>query len=175
MLAAYLRRLDAAGARTSTAGAAATLRAMITVSDNNAADAIYSSLGDEPIEAAARAAGARTVDVRGYWSETYLSAEDGARFMRRVRTVVPRRFRRFAMGLLAGHHGRAALGDPGGGEEPLAHLVQGRLEDDGPRSADTPGGASPPQDTGGSRSPSSPTGCPACPRAPRRSRGSPGG
>jgi hypothetical protein len=101
MLAAYLRRLDAAGASLDS-GAAATLRSMITVSDNNAADAIYSSLGDEPIEAAARAAGADTVDVRGYWSETYLSAEDGARFMRRIRAVVPRRFRRFAMGLLAG-------------------------------------------------------------------------
>jgi beta-lactamase class A len=101
MLVAYLRHLDAAGEDLDS-GAAATLRSMITVSDNNAADAIYSSLGDGPIEIAARAAGADTVDARGYWSEAYLSAEDGARFMRRVRALVPRRFRPFAMGLLAG-------------------------------------------------------------------------
>jgi beta-lactamase class A len=101
MLAAYLRELAKSGEALDP-GTAATLEQMITYSDNNASDAIYSSLGDEPIEAAARAAGSDTVDAQGYWSETYLSAEDGARFMHRVRAVVPRRFRRFAMGLLAG-------------------------------------------------------------------------
>ena len=101
MLAAVLRRLAAAGEELD-GGTAATLRAMITVSDNRAAESIYASLGDDPIEAAARAGGAGGVDVRGWWSETYLGANDAARFMRRVRRVVPGRFREFAMGLLAG-------------------------------------------------------------------------
>ncbi len=101
MLAAILRRLGAAREELDEA-TAATLRAMITVSDNRAAESIYARLGDGPIEAAARAAGARSVDVRGWWSETYLGAIDAARFMRRVRRIVPGRYRGFAMGLLAG-------------------------------------------------------------------------
>ena len=101
MLAALLRELEAAGEPLDE-DTAATLRAMITLSDNHAADAIYYRLGDGPIEEAARAAGAATLDVRGWWSVTYLSAADGARFVRRVAAVTPRRFRGFAMSLLAG-------------------------------------------------------------------------
>jgi hypothetical protein len=101
MLAAYLRELAKDGAALDY-GAAMTLEEMITYSDNDAADEIYFSLGDEPIEAAARAAGARTLDVRGYWSETYLSARDAARFIWAVERIIPVRFRDFAMRQLAG-------------------------------------------------------------------------
>src|SRR5688572_359159 len=101
MLAAYLRELAKDGAALDH-GAAMTLEEMITYSDNDAADEIYFSLGDEPIEAAARAAGARTLDVRGYWSETYLSARDAVRFIWAAERIVPVRFRDFAMRQLAG-------------------------------------------------------------------------
>ena len=74
---------------------------MITRSDNNAAEAIYYTLGDAVIERTARRAGAGSIDVRGWWSETYLSAMAGARFMSKMRRVIPGRHRKFAMRLLA--------------------------------------------------------------------------
>lgn len=101
MLAAYLRELAKNGEALDP-GSAAALEEMIAYSDNDAADQIYLSLGDEPIEAAARAAGARTLDVRGYWGATYLSARDAARFIWAVERIVPARFRDFAMRQLAG-------------------------------------------------------------------------
>jgi len=111
MLAAYLREHPRSRVDSVTAGL---LESMITVSDNNAADAVYSLLGDAPNEETARKAGARSVDVRGYWSETYLSALDGARFMSRVRGLVPRRHRRFAMRLLGGITAEQRWGIPEG-------------------------------------------------------------
>ena len=97
MLAAYLRRHRSGISR----HARAVLRAMITWSDNSAAEWIYYALGDEMIEHTARKAGAGSIDVRGWWSETYLSASAGARFMSKMRRVIPGRHRRFAMRLLA--------------------------------------------------------------------------
>ena len=97
MLAAYLRRHR----RGVSSGARGLLRAMITWSDNNAAVSIYNTLGDEVIELAARKAGAPAIDVRGWWSEMYLSASAGARFMSKLRRVIPGRHRKYAMRLLA--------------------------------------------------------------------------
>jgi len=97
MLAAYLRQ-HASGI--SGAGRSL-LRRMICWSDNSAADAVFSTLGDAVIERTARRAGARSVDVRGWWTETYLSATAAARFMSKVRRVIPGPRRRFAMRLLA--------------------------------------------------------------------------
>jgi Beta-lactamase enzyme family len=100
MLAAFLRELERDGAELSSASAAL-LEEMITYSDNAAADAVYYRLGDERIEAAARVAGARTLDVRGYWAETYLSARDGARFIWMLPRLLAPAHRRFALRLLA--------------------------------------------------------------------------
>jgi beta-lactamase class A len=97
MLAAYLRR-HAHGVSPS---GRALLRRMITLSDNNAADAVYSSLGPGVIERTAKRAGAGSIDVRGWWTETYLSAAAGARFMSKIRRVIPGPRRHFAMHLLA--------------------------------------------------------------------------
>ena len=97
MLAAYLRRHR----RGVSPGARGLLRAMITQSDNRAAVSIYTSLGDEVIERTARKAGAPAIDVRGWWSETYLSASAAARFMSKFRRVIPGPHRHFAMRLLA--------------------------------------------------------------------------
>ena len=99
MLVAYLRKLTRERGTLDEA-TAETLRAMITVSDNQAADSIYYGLGDDPIESTARLSGARTLDVRGYWAETYLSARDGARIIANAERLLPRRYRRFGMDLL---------------------------------------------------------------------------
>jgi Beta-lactamase enzyme family len=101
MLAAYLRQVAGQGLELDYTSRA-TLEEMITYSDNDAADTIYYQLGDDPIESTGRLAGMKTIDVRGYWSETYFSARDCASFMWRIDQVLPPRFRRFAHRLLAG-------------------------------------------------------------------------
>jgi len=99
LLAAYLDRareapLDAA-TRTR-------LRAMITYSDNDAADTIYAAVGDSGLEAVAARAGMRDFVPAGYWSEASITARDMAWFMWRLehRSLGPRH-RDFAMRLLA--------------------------------------------------------------------------
>jgi beta-lactamase class A len=113
MLVAYLREIHSAGAELDSE-AEVLLEQMITYSDNDSADAIYSRLGDAPIEAAARRAGARTLDVRGYWAETYLSALDAVRFIRSVPATVPATHRAFALRLLAGIEPNQRWGVPEG-------------------------------------------------------------
>jgi Beta-lactamase enzyme family len=101
MLVALLRELSAAGTPLDH-GTAARLEEMIVHSDNDAADEVYQRLGDDPIEEAAAAAGAVTLDVRGYWAETYLSARDAAAFMWSIERVLPKRHRAFGLRLLRG-------------------------------------------------------------------------
>jgi Beta-lactamase enzyme family len=100
MLAAYLNQLAEQGEQLDYASSV-TLEEMITYSDNDAADRIYSLLGDAPIEEAGRRAGMQSIDVPGYWSETQISARDCARFMWRIQSALPDRFRRFGLRLLA--------------------------------------------------------------------------
>jgi beta-lactamase class A len=100
MLAAYLRQVAEEGPALDYTSRV-TLEEMITYSDNDAADTIYYQLGDAPIEETARRAGMESIDVRGYWSETYFSARDCARFMWGINRVLPDRFRRFGLRLLA--------------------------------------------------------------------------
>jgi hypothetical protein len=113
MLVAYLREIHSAGAKLDSE-AEVLLEQMITYSDNDSADAIYSRLGDAPIEAAARRAGARTLDVRGYWAQTYLSALDAVRFIRSVPATVPATHRAFALRLLASIEPNQRWGVPEG-------------------------------------------------------------
>lgn len=113
MLVAFLRELAEEGEELDSDDSAV-LSAMITVSDNNAADDIYYRLGDEPIEHVARLAGARTLDVRGYWGETSFTAVDCARFIANVRRLLPDRFRRYGMRLLASIVGYERWGIPAG-------------------------------------------------------------
>jgi hypothetical protein len=101
MLVALLRELSTHGTPLDY-GTAARLREMITFSDNDAADEIYQRLGDGPIEEAAAAGGAVTLDARGYWAETYLSARDAAAFMWSLGRTLPVRHRAFGLRLLRG-------------------------------------------------------------------------
>jgi hypothetical protein len=77
------------------------LRRMITVSDNDAASAIYAQVGGAGLRSVARAAGAkRFVDV-GNWADAQLTAADQARFFLRVDRLVPAAHRRYVRRLLS--------------------------------------------------------------------------
>lgn len=83
LLAAELRRLKAARLPLDPA-TRSTLEAMITVSDNDAADLIYSRVGDTGLREVAEKAGMRAFDVSGYWGNAQLTAADLARFYSRL-------------------------------------------------------------------------------------------
>jgi beta-lactamase class A len=100
LLAAELRRLRRERLRldSSTHGV---LKAMITSSDNDAADAIYARVGDAGLAEVARAARMRRFAVARHWSTAQVTAADLARLFARLRAVLPRRHRRTGLRLMA--------------------------------------------------------------------------
>jgi beta-lactamase class A len=78
------------------------LAAMITYSDNDAADAFYATVGDAGLQAVAARTGMRDFRGAGFWSEAWITARDMARFMSRLEHRALAAHRRFAMRLLAG-------------------------------------------------------------------------
>lgn len=98
MLVAYLRQI---APRRPNAAERAALGPMITMSDNDRADAIYARVGDGGILGVARRAGMRDLTVAGYWGSVFFSAADQARFFRRLPALLPRRSRAYALGLLS--------------------------------------------------------------------------
>jgi beta-lactamase class A len=76
------------------------LHAMITYSDNDAADSIYSRVGDAGLFAVARRAGLRDFTVSGYWANAQISARDMAALMDRLRELLAGRNEDFGAGLL---------------------------------------------------------------------------
>jgi hypothetical protein len=101
LLAAYLRGPGVRG-RPLAGGELATLRAMITRSDNDAATAIHALVGGDGLTAVARRAGMRDFAAAPAWGVSRLTAADGARLMLRFERLVPRRHRTVALALLAG-------------------------------------------------------------------------
>jgi hypothetical protein len=79
----------------------ALLAPMIQVSDNDAASAVYGSVGDAGLLALARRAGMRDLTVGGHWGNVYFSAADQARFFFRFDKLVPARSRGYARHLLS--------------------------------------------------------------------------
>jgi Beta-lactamase enzyme family len=77
------------------------LEAMITYSDNDAADAIYGRVGDPGLVAVARSAHMRRFTVAGYWGNAQVTAADLAHFFSRLRRLLPRPYRRTGLRLLA--------------------------------------------------------------------------
>jgi beta-lactamase class A len=124
LLVAYLARL--AHERPITASDRALLGPMIRVSDNEAATAIYTRLGDAALYRLARRAGMKSFAVSGYWGSARITAGDQARFFAQLDRLTPPRYRRYALAarldrLLAG------LGPPRDRPADLAGLLQGRL------------------------------------------------
>jgi hypothetical protein len=73
---------------------------MITVSDNDAADAIYYRVGDAAVDEVAHDVGMRSFSVAGYWANAQVTAADMARFMWNLDDAFPASHREFALGLL---------------------------------------------------------------------------
>ena len=99
LLAAELDRLRAEGLPLDS-GTRGVLSAMITYSDNDAADSIYYRVGDAGLFAVARRAGMRDFTVSGYWANAQISARDMAGFMDRLDRVLIGPDAEFAAGLL---------------------------------------------------------------------------
>lgn len=99
LLAAEMRRLKHEGAEVDSE-TDSLLRAMITMSDNSAADAIYARVGDAGLFAAAERAGMTQFTVAGHWGNAQIAAGDMARFFADLDRQFPREFREYAKGLL---------------------------------------------------------------------------
>jgi hypothetical protein len=78
-----------------------TMKSMITISDNAAADRVLSWTGTRGLERIAKQAGMRDFDHNGYWANADLSAYDQARFWYKLPSLIPPRHRRDVMGMFA--------------------------------------------------------------------------
>jgi hypothetical protein len=99
LLAAETRRLRHAGEGIDDS-TDSTLTAMITQSDNGAADAIYARVGDAGLHAVAERAGMSRFTIAGHWGNAQIAAGDMALFFGDLDRQFPRRFRSYAKGLL---------------------------------------------------------------------------
>jgi hypothetical protein len=99
LLIAELRRLERE-AEPLDAETDALLNAMITVSDNSAADAIHARVGDPGMFAVAREAGMARFTEAGHWGNAQVSAGDLALLFADLDALLPKRFRAYGLGLL---------------------------------------------------------------------------
>ncbi len=99
LLAAETRRLNHDGGEIDSE-TDSLLTAMITASDNAAADSIYARVGDAGLNAAAERAGMSHFTVAGHWGNAQIAAGDMALFFSDLDRQFPRRFREYAKGLL---------------------------------------------------------------------------
>jgi hypothetical protein len=99
LLAAELRRLKKAGQGIDSETDSLLTR-MITMSDNDAADAIYSRVGDAGMYDVAKRAGMSGFTVAGHWGNAQLTASDLAMLFASLDKVLVRKFRVYGKGLL---------------------------------------------------------------------------
>ncbi len=100
LLVAYLRMLAAERRQLDDSGRAL-LEPMIQLSDNDAATAVFSLVGEDRVLTLARRAGMTDFAIYGYWSSAKISAADQARFFFSMEETIPRRFRPYARRLLS--------------------------------------------------------------------------
>jgi hypothetical protein len=98
LMVAVMRR---AGRRRIDAVTRAQLHRMITVSDNDAASAIYAHVGGHGLRRVAHAAGMRKFIDVGHWAEALITSADQARFFLQIDRIVPKAHRRHARKLLS--------------------------------------------------------------------------
>jgi hypothetical protein len=112
MLVAYLQRLDAEHRGLRSADTSL-LDPMIHISDNEAASAVLSVVGDASLARVAREAGMRDYAPGvGWWAFTQTSAADQARFFFALERLIPRQFYGYARGLLSGIEPSQSWGIP---------------------------------------------------------------
>jgi len=99
LLAAELRRLDEAGVPLD-AATEATLESMITISDNDAATAIYERVGDEGLYDVAERVGMEDFQVSISWGYAQISAADMALMFSRLERALPPRYEKLGKDLL---------------------------------------------------------------------------
>jgi Beta-lactamase enzyme family len=99
LLAAELRRLQREGLPLDTQ-TESLLRAMITYSDNDAADTIYYRVGDTGLFEVARLAGMNRFAVAGHWGNAQITAADMSRMFSDLERVYGGPHREFGLGLL---------------------------------------------------------------------------
>jgi len=99
LLAAELRRIKHAGGGIDSQ-TDSLLEAMITESDNDAADAIYARVGDQGMFEVAERAGMPDFTVAGHWGNAQVSAADLALLFGDLDRVLVRKFREYGKGLL---------------------------------------------------------------------------
>jgi beta-lactamase class A len=100
ILVAYLRRVSWS-ALPLDVSARSQLDAMITRSDNLAANWAYDRIGEGPtLDALARRAQMRSFEAAGYWAYSQTSARDQVAFFTRLERLVPPAYRAYALGLL---------------------------------------------------------------------------
>ena len=87
--------------RALTSGERALLHPMITVSDNNAASAVYARVGGAGLYRVARAAGMTHFADVGNWADAHITPADQARLFLRIDRLAPSRHRRYLRHLLA--------------------------------------------------------------------------
>jgi hypothetical protein len=73
---------------------------MVRLSDNDAATAIYDRVGVDGLNRLARRVGMRSFAANPVWGGCQVTARDQARFFLRIRALLPKRHRKYAMGLL---------------------------------------------------------------------------
>jgi beta-lactamase class A len=98
LLVAVLRR---AGRRKLSATERGLVKPMITVSDNDAASALYARVGGDGLRRVARAAGMNRFMDAGHWAAARITAADQARLFLHIDELVPAAHRRYARKLLS--------------------------------------------------------------------------
>ena len=73
---------------------------MVRLSDNDAASAIYERVGVDGLNRLAHRAGMRQFAAHPIWGGCQVTARDQARFFLRIRALLPKRHRQYALSLL---------------------------------------------------------------------------
>jgi hypothetical protein len=88
------------------------LASMIRVSDNDAATAIYSHVGDKGLFTLAAAAGITDFQVSGSWGSAHITAADQARFFAALNELIAPEYRDYVRALLSSISPKQSWGIP---------------------------------------------------------------